>query len=354
MYNCIMKNKYDKEYAYNGFNPIGMKFNMLNCTSFAYEKISNNKHNSKVRYWNCICDCGNSVITHTQSLKQGIKKSCGCSSESRLTKAKTEKICEMWDDGYTIADISNIVHMSCTTIRKYIKENIGYDSKVDTRRPDRKLSKNHDAFMDMTNKDNNYWAGMLAADGSVNKYGIVSLELKHADISHITEFKNFMQSENKIIISDRKDKNSKTAKISFMNKQTCEYLKNNYNIVPNKTDTYVVPYDMIYNTDFWRGVIDGDGSIYLSPDKKKIRLNLVGSKNMIESFNEFIRSVDDKSIIKPCKRKREKSLYSITVNKQDIAFRILDMLYGSCSVRLDRKYKRYKNYRDKLYTKEKH
>lgn len=36
-------------------------------------------------YWNCVCDCGQTIQTTTYQLKSGKTKSCGCYSRERVT-----------------------------------------------------------------------------------------------------------------------------------------------------------------------------------------------------------------------------------------------------------------------------
>lgn len=55
----------------NNLDLIGMRFGKLVVTSFSHSK--NNK-----RYWNCICDCGNTTKVKTSDLRSGNTQSCGC------------------------------------------------------------------------------------------------------------------------------------------------------------------------------------------------------------------------------------------------------------------------------------
>jgi hypothetical protein len=51
-----------------------IKFNLLTVLN-SFRTIKNNKNRLM---WNCLCDCGNKVITNYSSLESGKTKSCGC------------------------------------------------------------------------------------------------------------------------------------------------------------------------------------------------------------------------------------------------------------------------------------
>ena len=49
----------------------GQKFNHLYVISHAFNKSGRS-------YWNCLCDCGKTVVVLGASLKNGNTKACGC------------------------------------------------------------------------------------------------------------------------------------------------------------------------------------------------------------------------------------------------------------------------------------
>jgi len=55
----------------------GSKFGKLTVISFHETIKKSNRH--FIRYWNCICECGNNKIISQESLRGGSSKSCGCS-----------------------------------------------------------------------------------------------------------------------------------------------------------------------------------------------------------------------------------------------------------------------------------
>lgn len=51
----------------------GSKFNMLTVM-----KPTGEVHKTRGAFYECLCDCGGSVVAHYSSITQGIRKSCGC------------------------------------------------------------------------------------------------------------------------------------------------------------------------------------------------------------------------------------------------------------------------------------
>lgn len=63
--------------AKNVLEHIGERYNLLEVIEFSHSKLY-----TKTRdfYYVCLCNCGNKVITPIRALKQGSRKSCGCST----------------------------------------------------------------------------------------------------------------------------------------------------------------------------------------------------------------------------------------------------------------------------------
>jgi hypothetical protein len=60
-------------------NLIGQKFGNLTVRS-----LSKANDDRLVRFWNCVCDCGNKTRVRTASLRNGNTKSCGCLKVNNL------------------------------------------------------------------------------------------------------------------------------------------------------------------------------------------------------------------------------------------------------------------------------
>lgn len=93
-------------------NLIGKRFGRLLVISRNYEKQKNLLEQGKGNkaYWNCLCDCGNSVIVGSSALKNKRHPtvSCGCYRDEMSHKQKNAK-CNEWivDGEITIGVTSN-------------------------------------------------------------------------------------------------------------------------------------------------------------------------------------------------------------------------------------------------------
>lgn len=61
------------------YHIIGKKFNRLKVLKFSHRR-------KKIAYFECICDCGNTVTTRGSSLVNGHTKSCGCFSKDAKSR----------------------------------------------------------------------------------------------------------------------------------------------------------------------------------------------------------------------------------------------------------------------------
>lgn len=68
-----------------------MAFKRIDLTGKRFGRLTAISENNEVprkgtsTYWNCLCDCGNTVIASTQHLRSGDKQSCGCMRKNDLT-----------------------------------------------------------------------------------------------------------------------------------------------------------------------------------------------------------------------------------------------------------------------------
>lgn len=207
---------------------------------------------------------------------------------------------------------------------------------------------NEKYFDEIDHADKAYWLGFILADGNISKKkNRLQIGLHPRDKDHLIKFKKCIGSNHRLFDEYKKTNNG------TINSICCIYIKNLYlynrikkiGIEPCKT-THEKPLDCIsekFERDFWRGVVDGDGTVKTFLIKKRGKLinrfdlQLYGSKEICEGFKKFcLKHIDSKSSV----HKKEKNLhrYSLTCN---YAKKIAEVLYDGSNIYLDRKYNEY-------------
>lgn len=224
------------------------------------------------------------------------------------------------------------------------------------------LSLDENAFSVIT-PESAYWIGFLMADGCV-KGNAVMLGLQHGDIGHVRKFKEFLKSGHKVEEFKRettfKDRTryktiSSVCRLQFRSQKIVDDLAK-YGITPNKSLTAKV-IGLENNTHFWRGVIDGDGSIGETINQGTLGnvpwpvVTLCGSADMIQQFIDFV------NILHPNKRRIHKESGRNLYNARYVcktAIKIIEALYKDAPISLDRKQSKANElmqYRDFHYPK---
>lgn len=161
--------------------------------------------------------------------------------------------------GSSIDDAARAFDVSRKTVDRILRE---YDVEMSLgRRPS--CTVNHAAF-DALTPESCYWAGFLFADGSVveDEHGspAVALHIAERDRGHVEKFRAFLKSDHAIVrITSKKLIGGPSVFYKVRSKQLSAALralgmrKKNEDRAPVAT--------LADSRDFWRGVIDGDGSV---------------------------------------------------------------------------------------------
>lgn len=194
----------------------------------------------------------------------------------------------------------------------------------------RKYNVNENSFKNDKEESVQYWVGFLIADGSVNG-NTLKLKLKYSDKDHVNKFKKFLNSEHPIKkIKEFND--NETCVLKVHSKKIVNVLENKYNITPNKTKNVKAPKCLAKNRHFWRGVIDGDGSVNFKNDRAFIGL-WSGSIELLKQFEAFIK--DNVKIRN--KITKGHRCYCFRNHSQKAAPKIIDLLYKDSNIHLNRK-----------------
>ena len=193
-------------------------------------------------------------------------------------------------------------------------------------------------FDDPLTEDAKYWIGFLMGDGNVSstnskRNARISLFLQSGDIDHIKKFIKFLKSDLTILDHTKKigTKCYYSSGVVFTSKKIASQLEK-FGVVPKKSLTAEVIH-LEKDKDFWRGIVDADGSVFYR-NKKYPEISLCGSKSIIEQFYKFTKNIADfKS--SPVKNN---SIFALKIHGKH-AIKVIKKLYENCSTALDRKYK---------------
>ena len=174
---------------------------------------------------------------------------------------------------------------------KRVNTGKGIRRKRGAEAPQTTCTLNRQAF-DVETEESAYWIGMLITDGCVTyaKTGAaqIVLQLQHGDKGHIEKYRKFLGSSHKITYCKATEKNPYDSdRLCVSSDEIADRLLH-YGIGPRKSYTAKI-IGLENNRHFWRGVIDGDGSIglYKAKESNCPKIGLVGSKYLCEQWREY-------------------------------------------------------------------
>lgn len=151
----------------------------------------------------------------------------------------------------------------------------------------------NEAAFDVRTPEMDYWLGFVMADGCISKESdgrshrfMINLSAK--DRGHLEALRRWLGSEHAIVDGQHLDPAGKlqySCALAIASQPLCDALAR-YGITERKTTNEDVPPGMIDNRHFWRGCLDGDGSIYNHPAKAY----LSGGKRIVEKWLAWARS----------------------------------------------------------------
>lgn len=259
-----------------------------------------------------------------------------------------KEACAMYESGLPLAAICKRFGMGDGTAHKMVS------ARCKMRSPHEKKWKpcREDAFEIIT-EESAYWAGFLMADGSVTgaqckRMRQVSLMLQEGDKGHIRKFLDWLNSDVSIsIVKSRgfkrkgsEDKEHLLASASVSSNRLVESLVA-LGVVPRKTYCAKASDAVAMNKHFWRGCIDGDGTVIVwqqSKEKGGIAarpvVRLAGHRDLVEQFAEFVSTVIPG--YKPSIAKTSSHIVTSSVVGAN-AIALARHLYADCTIALDRK-----------------
>ena len=241
------------------------------------------------------------------------------------------KIIELYKESNFVEKIGEMLGISGSTVSNVLKRN-NIHMKTSGEQQ-RKYYVNESAFtFPPVTEEQFYWLGFLLADATVQK-GWFNIKLQAQDEGHLIKFRDFIGSDQRITRGEgeRRGKIHPYCRIQINSAKIVNDLKE-YGIIENKMYISYVVEALKRNRHFWRGLIDGDGSLF----KRSMggwSLALTGSKDVVESFREFVSFFTDSCPKINCADRTYSVYYGGTALVKPLA----DLFYTNSIIHLDRK-----------------
>lgn len=170
------------------------------------------------------------------------------------------EVCDLYNQGKTILEISNLYGVSTTTIKNRLKIN---DIHIRTNSEShKKYSEDFNYFDNIDNYDKSYLLGFICADGWVSNRNELGIEVCKKDKDIIYWFKEQIKTDKPIIEKE------KSYGLIVQNERITTTL-NSYDIIPNKSlilniGSVIEKANIKENfiPALLLGYFDGDGGIY--------------------------------------------------------------------------------------------
>jgi len=196
-------------------------------------------------------------------------------------------------------------------------------------------------IIDLSQPDWCYMIGLFQADGhlreSSRNRGYLSLEISSRDRTILEKIAEIVPLNTPI--SDRiRDTNFsegyESSEIRIFDMNFRRQLVENGMIVGKKSDTISVPENVGHPVDYWRGWIDGDGSLGLTGGGYPFISLITKSESIKSAYCDFLH--DQLGVTKQVQRNSRDNCYNLMITREHAQFFISVLYYPECLC-LDRK-----------------
>lgn len=257
----------------------------------------------------------------------------------RTFKPEEEKeICTLYQkEGYSLTLIRQKYHCRIEAIKAVLAK---YNVKIKKQGQSKNRLVNENFFEAIDSEEKAYFLGLIFTDGSItndNKRSpMFRLQLKISDVEILEKLRQCLNIHSQLIYDKRAGKECVT--LCLRNKKIANDLAK-YGIVQNKTyiTKHLPKIPEIYEKDFLRGLLDGDGSIYQETTSKKYRIDFCSyHQSICEEFrnlcNKYIKNINKNTIA------NYGTAYHIRFNIQEDVKQLATALYKDSNYYLARKY----------------
>lgn len=153
---------------------------------------------------------------------------------------------------------------------------------VKRRNPSVRRTAIQEGVFDAVSPEMLYWLGFLYADGSISGNRI-TLALQERDVLHLEKFKQFLGISNDITGYMPKA-GQRVMRVSTRSQHIVDRLHELG--MDKKQPPLLAREESVDSRDFWRGMVDGDGTIMITSGGV-VRLVLNGNQELVEQFSIY-------------------------------------------------------------------
>jgi len=198
----------------------------------------------------------------------------------------------------------------------------------------------NDNYFNVPNLENSYWAGFIAADGCIIKNrNCLQILLSTKDLQHLKLFARLIEFNGPI-----KFDNYGMAILRIYSKQICHDLKNNFNIITNKTLILKPPpLNGNFALAFIKGYIDGDGWISIAKIQNKysyLTIGFIGTRQVLRWIKNTLSQYIGQKLINKIFKRKNNQCYQFSIMGSN-ATAIYQHLEPIINIGLNRKWSKY-------------
>ena len=204
----------------------------------------------------------------------------------KLTDNERRRAVALYRSGETCQEIAGPLGVTSGAIEYWLKK-----AGQDRRTPAdwlRKYSLNEHAF-DVLSPEALYWLGFIYADGCIvntPRKQCVRVEVQWRDREHLDRLLGFVGSNMQYYASERRGKRYGTI---VLNSRRLVSVLLGCGIHPRKTfRSCKLQEALATSRHFWRGMVDGDGSLTYQPDRNAFRMYLLANTEEILQFQAYV------------------------------------------------------------------
>lgn len=295
-------------------------------------------------YSRCICIIGDIIMKLTPIKQRNTKANV-------LIDKHINEICELYKNGMSLTKIGQKLSIDRKALARLLKNN-----KIESRKGfsyARKYSLNERYFDIIDIEEKAYILGFIYADGNnLFQTNRISIKLSIIDKEILQKFSQIVFGEENLKYNKYKQRSGKEFEYVSLNMYS-QYMSQHLatlGVVERKSYKIVFPewLDKSLYCHFIRGLIDGDGWIYLpklEDNRNSPNVGLICTRKMNDYIKDYLdRELSLKSYLVKANKQDMDVMCEIRIKNYHQCKIFLDWLYKDAVIYLQRKYDIYQNF----------